>query len=878
MKKLFTLSLLLVLAITASAEGRMWDFTKWSAATISQIKNSTGWTNDEKGDETTNVVPDKACVWNVNGTVATACDADGNLMAGDAVIEELKGLKWKALAAKKVAIAFDYQTTTDNNKWGPYKSGSYLWLNGKTTAVYFTIPAVEPGTVIKMGVESHKPSEGRGVDLLVAGTKIDKDPAAYPTTWAEYTWTVPGEAGGDPVNVDVQPNNGCHITYIQVGDGDAPVVEEAKKVAYLYEGDDVEDDVAYTMLSGNGALDLTAIDITTNPTLESLSDYEAAIIAPSVTEANAASVVKPLIAFFPIVNLNADIIGQNGLNVGMKQQSDETSLTFVDENNAIFEGLDSPLEYYGNISTVMFFPSSKFKNDDVLAKAGTSTAIHAHKIGRNAYYFVPIDNASEDAYTLAANAVIAAAKTKRAIAAVGTPNITFTQADGKSTVTIAATNSEAIYYTLDGTDPTAESTKYTEPFDVTENVTVKAFATGEGYTDSEVGSKEVIIATQLAKPQIQVAREAGKSTITLTAAEGAKVYFNFNGATTTTASQEYTEPIVLTEPATIYAIAAAENYLNSEPATQFVGVNGVDNTNIRLDILAHMDANSADWSTVGSEESRSSKANYIFGKKEKSMYTTEIENQTVVYDEDGVTPLKSKVPGQEDQDSILITYKKVEQMVVTNVKGDWKVTSYGQVMAWENPTPGTSVGVKGSNNPETAADHLTVDGTNGVTKYMLNFKGKKSGEPYNATIETTGKYPGPFDIVVYLNNGSAGSYPKVDIEYSANGTDWVKIDTCTTHKERFMKRTKVSYEGTDEVYVRLAHKGGNSAGQVFDIYILNSGEKSAAYSEEATGIKNVKAAKKAAGIYGINGVRRQALGRGLNIVIDEQGRAKKVVK
>ena len=30
--------------------------------------------------------------------------------------------------------------------------------------------------------------------------------------------------------------------------------------------------------------------------------------------------------------------------------------------------------------------------------------------------------------------------------------------------------------------------------------------------------------------------------------------------------------------------------------------------------------------------------------------------------------------------------------------------------------------------------------------------------------------------------------------------------------------------------------------------------------------------------YGINGVRRQALGRGLNIVIDEQGRAKKVVK
>lgn len=901
MKKLFTLSLLLVLALSVNAQSttyrKSWDFTKWSAATVANLKaeaakttvtvgadgkiseianGEANWRDSEKKGADNYTKSKDNCFWQIT---------HGKLTANGTEIEEFAGLTFTNTNDAGLAIAVNYP-----NALNDYNGPCYLWLGSKNQN-YFVIPHVAPGTTIKMGVESHKNSAARGVELYVGkgntGTKL-KDPngnaVAVPTVYADQEWLVPAEGLTDTANDDgtfditVRNTDGCHLYYITVGDGDAPVVEEAKKVAYLYEGDDVEEDLAYTMLSGNAALDLTGINITTNPTLESLSDYEAAIIAPSVTEANAASVVKPLIAFFPIVNLNADIIGQDGLNVGTKQQSDETTLTFVDETNAIFEGLDNPLEYGGNISTVTFFPSSKFKNDDVLAKAGTSTAIHAHKIGRNAYYFVPIDNASEDAYTLAANAVIAAAKTKRAIAAVGTPSITFTQADGKSTVTIAATNSEAIYYTLDGTDPTAESTKYTEPFDVTENVTVKAFATGEGYTDSEVGSKEVIIATQLAKPQIQVAREAGKSTITLTAEEGAKVYFNFNGATTTTASQEYTEPIVLTEPATIYAIAAAENYLNSEPATQFVGVNGVDNTNIRLDILAHMDANSADWSTVGSEESRSSKVNYMFGKNAKSMYTTEIENQTVVYGEDGVTPLKSKVPGQEDQDSILITYKKVDQMVVTNVKGDWKATSYGQVMTWENPTPGTSVGVKGSNNPETAADHLTVDGTNGVTKYMLNFKGKKSGEPYNATIETTGKYPGPFDIVVYLNNGSAGSYPKVDIEYSANGTDWVKIDTCTTHNERFMKRTKVSYEGTDEVYVRLAHKGGNSAGQVFDIYILNSGEKSAAYSEEATGIKNVKAAKKAAGIYGINGVRRQALGRGLNIVIDEQGRAKKVVK
>ena len=92
-----------------------------------------------------------------------------------------------------------------------------------------------------------------------------------------------------------------------------------------------------------------------------------------------------------------------------------------------------------------------------------------------------------------------------------------------------------------------------------------------------------------------------------------------------------------------------------------------------------------------------------------------------------------------------------------------------------------------------------------------------------------------------------------------------------------MKRNKLSYEGTDEVYVRLAHVGGNSAGQVFDIYLMNNGEKSKAYSEEAVGISNVKNvfAGKAA-IYNLNGVRQQSMKRGLNIIV-ENGKARKVL-
>lgn len=58
-------------------------------------------------------------------------------------------------------------------------------------------------------------------------------------------------------------------------------------------------------------------------------------------------------------------------------------------------------------------------------------------------------------------------------------------------ITLTATPSDAqIYYTLDGKEPTTTSTRYTTPFKVESDVTIKAFAIREGYKNSETVTGE----------------------------------------------------------------------------------------------------------------------------------------------------------------------------------------------------------------------------------------------------------------------------------------------------------------------------------------------------------------------------------------------------
>ncbi|UKK54058.1 chitobiase/beta-hexosaminidase C-terminal domain-containing protein [Prevotella sp. E2-28] len=218
-----------------------WDFTKWSDATVANLKADAaaskleGWSDVEKqadaeaGNEPTETSKDN-CFWAAKTMQATE---DGELLANGVAIEELKGLVFlpTGLQTRNLAIAVNYPVALST-----YEGGAYLWLGGSDKD-YFVIPNVKAGTTIKMGVESHKTSDARGVRLYMSndGAKGDqlKDPegneVAMPKTYEVQSWKVPGEEG--VVNIIVNNSNGCHIYFIDAEIGE-PVVPEPAAQEY----------------------------------------------------------------------------------------------------------------------------------------------------------------------------------------------------------------------------------------------------------------------------------------------------------------------------------------------------------------------------------------------------------------------------------------------------------------------------------------------------------------------------------------------------------------------------------------------------------------------------------------------------------------------
>ena len=896
MNKLFTLTalgLLVSLSATAQKVRKSWDFRQgFSTATVANLaadmeQNGTDahWRNWEKNATDAGKYGDT--YWAAgSGTTVNDNNELCTVVNGEYIpIPETQGLNMKGIKAKGLILATNYPTAENEsspNGMYPY-GGGFIWLNGKKLT--FTINQVKKGETLRIGVESHKNTEARGINVIVNGeTLAPVEGEQVPKFFNEVVYNIPDDTPDvdDYTPVQIKSTNGCHIYYMIVGTGDDPNANKTK-VGYLY-GGAKDDEQALKLLESNEQYIVTPIDVTGDVSLvtaDSLRGFDVTVASSTISADNSmVGVLKEALPWTPVLNLNPALYAAWGYGEAVpttgafgatnNSKSDlYKGLTLVPASDAgLEEGWEGIIYTNGNANVTGVNLGAYFAADDTLAvvPGGTPVLSHAHNINHNGYIYLPLtQEVLADAYAdyvpaMFTNAIGMLKGSKSDISKVPAPTFSLEYKNLNTNVTIKSVNKNAkIYYTVDGTEPTTESTPYEGTFNLTSETTVKAVAIAEGYLVSDAAEKLVEMKHQAVAPTISTVMEDGKTTVTITSkSPDVDIWYNYSANADSTQSTKYTEPIVLRDSKTISAFAVSEALVQSELTTQIINI---QKPSLRIDAIAHMDANSEEYNG-----GKTSTAYYFSWGKNKNAYP--------YYDESFYEVVK----GSDGLDSIVYTKLNAEEVVDFN--NGWKVVSRGQVMIWENIKPGTNIGDGNAYNPATVNDLDTL-----VTNYYINIGEWNTANPASGTIATTVKHAGPFDIVSFISNGSDGT-PRIVFEVSKDSTEWTQVgDTINmpANEKRLYRKYIRSYEDTDEVYVRARIAAGNSKAGFYDIYLMNHGEKSIARENElATGIEeitNATANRKAtpAAIYSINGTRLSAMQRGINIVKMSNGETKKVI-
>jgi hypothetical protein len=173
------------------------------------------------------------------------------------------------------------------------------------------------------------------------------------------------------------------------------------------------------------------------------------------------------------------------------------------------------------------------------------------------------------------------------------PAPTFSVAGGTYTTSLTVTLSDSvsgatIYYTTNGTTPTAASTKYTAAqigggVNVTATETLKAIAVETGHANSPVASATYTInaLSTLTAPVFSVPSGTYTTTQSVTigdATSGATIYYTTNGTAPTTSSTKYAGAIAVSTTETLEAIAVETGHTNSPVATAKYTINTATST------------------------------------------------------------------------------------------------------------------------------------------------------------------------------------------------------------------------------------------------------------------------------------------------------------
>ncbi|MCR4858777.1 MAG: chitobiase/beta-hexosaminidase C-terminal domain-containing protein [Bacteroidales bacterium] len=138
------------------------------------------------------------------------------------------------------------------------------------------------------------------------------------------------------------------------------------------------------------------------------------------------------------------------------------------------------------------------------------------------------------------------------------------------TLAVAEPGAE-IRYTTDGTTPTATSTLYTAPFNVTTTSTVKAIALKANYANSAVAEQSItiaipVVATPTLTPGTGIYADSVVVTMACATAD-AQIRYTTDGTEPTAAATLYAAPITLTANTTLKAKAFKTNWNTSETVT-----------------------------------------------------------------------------------------------------------------------------------------------------------------------------------------------------------------------------------------------------------------------------------------------------------------------
>lgn len=860
-RNIITLTLGLMTVIGAGAqERRNWNFTHgWSDETLANIEQ-----NITSGGDWTLESPGNYQIGNREAGPLTV-NIDGTAWE----IPETQGLQFGATSAKHIIIAYD-------NQLG-YHGKQFLWINGSKDQDYFTIPKVAAGEKIFVVYESHNKEEERGFKTTTDGVFIDgtTDQTATSTIGIDTAvFYVQEYYGVESVDVTFQATAGIHLYRICVGQelyDDEPVVEK-DKVAYIYdsgfEGYDKAADmpldlITYELPNRIENMELVEIDAAQadgSVTKDSLMAFEAVVVSGAMRKDNSmAQTVKEAVAYVPMVNLSPELYETWGYAKAVKTGMNTLYVDTTAAKSTLFEPSSASTRPYvdedGNFS--MFISGdgaagydapqgSYFANDSVLAWAGSTPVIHVHNMERNAYimvpYTYPMGEPDESFIDILPNAIKMVMQTKKAVVKTAKPTVTTTLKKLATEVKFDCSTPNTTYrYTTDGSDPATNGTAYTGPFLITEAGTiVKVVAQGDGYLPSDVVSSDPVeVKDQVATPVISVAQETGKSTVTIECATpGAEIYYNFSGVADPAAAELYLEPITMTQHSTVYAFATNYELVQSEVASCLVTVPG---ESVRIDTLAYMNSNDEAYPTGDI-------------CKAFSYYTKE---QAV----DGAGQ-----PLYDDLGNPI--YLPSDSVFYLDFGNGWAVGSMGQRINNQTTAATAEVGT-GVYGPLTIADHGATDGA------MSFLTTKSDTDPASAWLQSTVKLQAPFDVVVFMTGqGAYGDSNSLELLVSPDSTQWTSLGMFTTIEMKNIERKVMSYEGSDNVYIKLrsvCDEGMKSTAirtMIFDLMVLNHGELSEEYEDMVSGISNAQPDGEIVRteIYSLSGTRLPAMKRGINIV------------